>query len=88
MFNVSSLIIIIMALWRIVVKNSGNAACKDKRQRLEKGMFIETSTVSPIPPIGVARERAMLVQLFLNKYGIEIASQNMTRSYFDCNKIG
>ena len=28
-----------------VVKNSGNAACKDKRQRLEKGMFIETSTV-------------------------------------------
>ena len=46
-----------MALWRIVVKNSGNAACKDKRQRLEKGMFIETSTVSPIPPIGVARER-------------------------------
>ena len=41
-----------MALWRIVVKNSGNAACKDKRQRLEKGMFIETSTVSPIPPIG------------------------------------
>ena len=25
-----------MALWRIVVKNSGNAACKDKRQRLEK----------------------------------------------------
>ena len=42
-----------MALWRIVVKNSGNAACKDKRQRLEKGMFIETSTVSPIPPIGV-----------------------------------
>lgn len=35
-----------MALWRIVVKNSGNAACKNKRQRLEKGMFIETSTTS------------------------------------------
>ena len=50
-----------MALWRIVVKNSGNAACKDKRQRLEKGMFIETSTVSPIPPIGVARERPMQI---------------------------
>ena len=42
-----------MPLWRILVKNSGNAACKDKRQRLEKGMFIETSTVSPVPPIGV-----------------------------------
>ena len=63
-----------MALWRIVVKNSGNAACKDKRQRLEKGMFIETSTVSPIPPIGVARERPMLAQLFLNKYGIEVTT--------------
>lgn len=40
-----------MALWRIVVKNSGNAACKNKRQRLEKGMFIETSTMSTTPPI-------------------------------------
>ena len=56
-----------MALWRIVVKNSGNAACKDKRQRLEKGMFIETSTVSPVPPIGVSSQRSLLVQLFLNK---------------------
>jgi hypothetical protein len=77
-----------MALWRIVVKNSGNAACKNKRQRLEKGMFIETSTTSTTPPIGVTREQPMLAQLFMNKYGIEIASQNMTRSYFDCNKIG
>ena len=87
-FNVSSLIIIIMALWRIVVKNSGNAACKDKRQRLEKGMFIETSTVSPIPPIGVSRERPMLAQLFQNKYGIEINVNNMNSGYFNCEKIG
>ena len=65
-----------MALWRIVVKNSGNAACKDKRQRLEKGMFIETSTVSPI------------AQLFLNKYGIEVNVQNMNSGYFNCEKIG
>ena len=70
-----------MALWRIVVKNSGNAACKDKRQRLEKGMFIETSTISPIPPIGVARERPMLAQLFLNKYGIEVNVHNMNSGY-------
>jgi len=61
-----------MALWRIVVKNSGNAACKDKRQRLEKGMFIETSTMSSTPPIGITREQPMLAQLFMNKYGIEI----------------
>jgi len=76
-----------MALWRIVVKNSGNAACKDKRQRLEKGMFIETSTVSPIPPIGVAQERPMLVQLFLNKYGIEVNVHNMNSGYFNCEKM-
>ena len=77
-----------MALWRIVVKNSGNAACKNKRQRLEKGMFIETSTVSPIPPIGVARERPMLAQLFLNKYGIEVNVNNVNSGYFNCEKIG
>ena len=77
-----------MALWRIVVKNSGNAACKDKRQRLEKGMFIETSTVPSIPPIGVSRERPMLAQLFLNKYGIEVNVQNMNCGYFNCEKIG
>ena len=47
-------------------------------QHLEKGMFIETSTVSPIPPIGVLRERPMLAQLFLNKYGIEVNVNNMT----------
>ena len=76
-----------MALWRIVVKNSGNAACKDKRQRLEKGMFIETSTVSPVPPIGVSSQRSLLVQLFLNKYGIEIAPQNITPSYSPCANI-
>ena len=70
-----------MALWRIVVKNSGNAACKDKRQRIEKGMFIETSTVSPIPPIGVSRERPMLAQLFLNKYGIEVNANNMNSNW-------
>ena len=76
-----------MALWRIVVKNSGNAACKDKRQRLEKGMFIETSTISSIPPIGVARERPMLAQLFLNKYGIEVIAHNMNSGYFNYEKI-
>ena len=77
-----------MALWRIVVKNSGNAACKNKRQRLEKGMFIETSTMSTTPPIGVTREPQILAQLFLNKYGIEIDPYHMNRSYFDCDKIG
>ena len=77
-----------MALWRISVKNSGNAACKDKRQRLEKGMFIETGTTSTTPPIGVTRELPKLAQLFTNKYGIEIDLHHMNRAYFDCEKIG
>lgn len=77
-----------MALWRIVVKNSGNAACKNKRQRLEKGMSIETSTTSTTPPIGVTSQQAMLAQLFMNKYSIEIDLHHMNRSYFDCEKIG
>ena len=77
-----------MALWKISVKNSGNAACKDKRQCLEKGMFVETSTMSPIPPIGIMREQPMLAQLFMSKYGIEIDLHHMNRSHFDCEKIG
>ena len=34
-----------MALWINVVKNSGNAACKDKRQRLEKGKCFPNSFI-------------------------------------------
>lgn len=75
-----------MALWKISVKNSGNAACKNKRQRLEKGMFVETSTATTTPPIGVTREQP--AQLFMSKYGIEVDTHHMNRSYFDCEKIG
>jgi len=51
-------------------------------------MFVETSTASTAPPIGVTREQPMLAQLFLSKYGVEIAPYCMNRSYFDCEKIG
>ena len=78
----------IMALWRILVQTRGNAACTPQRQRLETGLFIETSTMSTTPPIGVTREQPILAQLFLNKYGIEIDPHHMNRSYFDCDKIG
>ena len=77
-----------MALWKISVKNSGNSACKNKRQRLEKGMFVETSTTSTTAPIGVTRELPMLAQLLMSKYGIEIDHHHMNRSHFDCEKIG
>ncbi len=77
-----------MALWKISVKNSGNVACKNKRQRLEKGMFVETSTTTTTPPIGVPRDQPMLAQLFMSKYGIEIDPRHVNRSYFDCEKIG
>lgn len=51
-------------------------------------MFVETSTASTTPPIGVTREQPMLAQLFLSKYSVEIAPYCMNRSYFDCEKIG
>lgn len=38
-----------MALWKISVKNCSNAVCKNKSQRLEKGMFVETGALSPGP---------------------------------------
>ena len=50
--------------------------------------FVETSTASTTLPIDVTREQPMLAQLFLSKYGIEIAPYCMTRSYFDCEKMG
>lgn len=77
-----------MALWKISVKRSGNAACKDKRQRLEKGMFVETSTATTTPPLGMSREQLMLAQLFMSKYGIEIDLHHMNGSHFVCEKIG
>lgn len=78
----------IMALWKITAKYSNNAPCKNKRQRLEKGMFVETSTASTTPPLGQTREHPMLAQLFLNKYGIEVNVHNMNSGYFNCEKIG
>ena len=77
-----------MALWRITAKYSNNAPCKNKRQKLEKGMSIETSTMSTTPPLGLTKERPMLAQLFMNKYGVEIDVNHMNSSYFTCEKIG
>ncbi|MCQ2129270.1 MAG: DUF6140 family protein [Bacteroidaceae bacterium] len=77
-----------MALWKITVRTSTNAPCKNKRQKLEKGMFVETSTMSSSKPLGQVREHPMLAQLFMSKYGIEIEPRSMNLSYFTCDKIG
>lgn len=76
-----------MALWRISVKYSSNAACIDKRQRLEKGMFVETSTASSAPPINLPREQSMLAQLFMSKYGIGVEPIHMNQAFFICERI-
>lgn len=75
-----------MALWKISVRNNSCAACKDKRQRLEKGMFVETASLAS--PIGIPREQPVLANLFMSKYGVEIDPRCMSRAYFDCEKIG
>lgn len=51
-----------MALWKNSVKKNGNAACKSKRQHLEKGMFVETSTETTMPPISLTREQPFCQQ--------------------------
>ena len=51
-------------------------------------LLVRTRTTTTIPPIGVTREQPMLAQLFMSKYGIEVDTHHMNRSYFDCEKIG
>lgn len=77
-----------MALWKITAKYSNNATCKDKKQKLEKGMFVETSTMTSTPPLSVQREQPMLAQLFMSKYGIEVDPKHMNIAHFTCEKIG
>lgn len=77
-----------MALWKITARISGTAPCKNKRQKVEKGMFIETSTISSTPPINIVKERETLASLFMNKYGIEIDPRCVVGAYFTCEKIG
>lgn len=50
-------------------------------------MFVETSTATTKPLIGVTRECLMLFLLLMSKYGIEIDPHFMPRSHFDCEKI-
>lgn len=76
-----------MALWKITAKYSNNAACKDKKQKLEKGMFVETSTMTSTPPLSVQREQPMLAQLFVSKYGIEVDPKHMNNAHFTCEKV-
>ena len=76
-----------MALWKISVKNSGNAACKNKRQRLEKGMFVETSTTSTTAPIGVTRELPMLAHLSMSTSGLEIPPHHTHRPHPDSEQL-
>lgn len=76
-----------MALWKISVKNSGNATCKNKSQKLEKGMFVETSTATSTPPLSQRQNHPMIIQLFRSKYGIEIDPGHMNMSYFKCEKM-
>ncbi|MCQ2343737.1 MAG: DUF6140 family protein [Paludibacteraceae bacterium] len=76
-----------MALWKITAKMSTNAPCKNKKQKIEKGMSVETSTMSSSNPLGMTREHPRLAQLFMSKYGVEIDPSRMTYSYFICDRI-
>ncbi len=51
-------------------------------------MFVVTSTVSTIIPLGQSREAPILAQLFRSKYGIEVDPKQMNRSNFNCEQLG
>ena len=61
---------------------------KTKKQKLEKGMFVETSTLTTASPLSQIRQQPMLAQLFMSKYGIEVDSKYMNWSHFTFEKIG
>ena len=75
-----------MPLWKITAKYSNNAPCKNKRQKLEKGMFVETSTASTTPPLGQTREHPMLAQLFMSKYKLYLPDEEELRAEIEAQK--
>lgn len=76
--------ILIMALWKISAKNKWNWG---KGQMLEKGMFIEVSTGTTAPPLGVVANRESIAAAFNSKYSMNLDKSKISNSYFTCERI-
>jgi hypothetical protein len=74
----------IMALWKISAKNKWNWG---KGQMLEKGMFIEMSTGTTAPPLGVVANRESIAAAFNSKYSMNLDKSKISNSYFICERI-
>ncbi len=74
-----------MALWKISAKNNWNWG-KDKV--LTKGMFIEMSTQSTTPPLGVTKNWETIAKAFNIKYSTNFDKSKMNGSHLICEKIG
>lgn len=77
--------LIIMTLWKISAKNNWNWGTG---KQLVKGMFIELSTPSTTPPLGVVSYHDTIAKAFNTKYSTNFDKSKMNASYLTCEKIG
>lgn len=73
-----------MALWKISAKGNWNWGTN---KNLVKGMFIEMSTSSTTPPLGLTKYQESIAQAFNTKYSTKFDKSKMSGSYLVCEKI-
>ena len=73
-----------MALWKISAKGNWNWGTN---KNLVKGMFIEMSTSSTTPPLGLTKYHESIAQAFNTKYSTKFDKSKMSGSYLVCEKI-
>lgn len=74
-----------MPLWKISAKNNWNWG---PGKNLVKGMFIEMSTRTTTPPLGLSKNWETIARAFNTKYSTNFDKMKMTPSYLNCEKIG
>lgn len=74
-----------MTLWRISAKNNWNWGTG---KQLVKGMFIELSTPTTTPPLGVVSYHEVIAKAFNTKYSTNFDKSKMNASYLICEKLG
>ena len=74
-----------MALWKISAKGNWNWG---PNKNLVKGMFVEMSTASTSPPLGLVKYQETIAQAFNTKYSTKFDKSKMNGSHLACEKIG
>ena len=74
-----------MTLWKISAKNNWNWGTG---KQLVKGMFIELSTPTSTPPLGIPSCHEVIAKAFNTKYSTNFDKSKMNSSFLICEKIG